>query len=102
MKKTRGQTVSKKEIVDKIARDLEVKQTLVKRIVQDFLDLIVEELVRGNKIEFRNFGIFQVVEKRARIARNPKTGVRVEVPAKRVVKFRPGREMKHRLARLKL
>ena len=90
-------TVTKKELIDRIADETGTKRVLVKRIVQQFLDEIVEELGRDNRLEFRDFGVFECRVRAARTAQNPKTLERVPVPAKRTVKFKIGRLMKERL-----
>jgi len=84
-------TITKKELVDKIAEKTGVTQSIVKTIVQQFLDEITSEVAKSNRLEFRDFGIFEVKERAARMAQNPKTMVPVEVPAKRTVKFKMGR-----------
>ncbi|MHC4570248.1 MAG: HU family DNA-binding protein [Planctomycetota bacterium] len=61
---------------------------------QQFLDEIVSELAKGNRLEFRDFGVFEVREQAARVAQNPKTLEPIEVPAKRRVKFKMGRIMR--------
>ncbi len=90
-------TVTKKELVDRIADKTDTKRVVVKKIVQSFLDEIIEELGQGNRLEFRDFGVFETKERAARIAQNPKTLQRVEVPPKRTVKFKVGRMMKVKL-----
>ena len=90
-------TVTKKELIDRIADRTSTKRVLVKRIIQGFLDEIVDELGLGNRLEFRDFGVFECKVRAARIAQNPKTLERVSVPAKRTVKFKIGRLMKDRL-----
>ncbi|MHC4145109.1 MAG: HU family DNA-binding protein [Planctomycetota bacterium] len=66
----------------------------VKAVVHQFLDEIVAELAKGNRLEFRDFGVFEVREQAARTAQNPKTLELVYVPAKRRVKFKMGRVMR--------
>jgi nucleoid DNA-binding protein len=90
-------TVTKKELIDRIAERTQAKRVLVKQIVQTFLDEITAELGKGNRLEFRDFGVFETRTKTARIAQNPKTLERVEVPAKRTVKFKMGRLMRENL-----
>lgn len=90
-------TVTKKELVDRIAVDLDVKRVTVKNVVQRFLEEIIEELGAGNRLEFRDFGVFETRERAPRIARNPRTAERVPVPKKRTVKFKVGRLMKVKL-----
>ncbi len=90
-------TVTKKELIDRIADRTGNKRVVVKRIIQGFLDEIVDELGQGNRLEFRDFGVFESKIRAPRIAQNPKTLERVEVPEKRTVKFKIGRVMKERL-----
>ena len=90
-------TVTKKEFIDRIAERTQAKRVVVKRIVQTFLDEITTELSKGNRLEFRDFGVFETRTRAARTAQNPKTLERVEVPAKRTVKFKMGRLMKDNL-----
>ncbi|QOJ14684.1 MAG: integration host factor subunit beta [Planctomycetia bacterium] len=90
-------TITKKDLVDRIAEDSGSKRVLVKRVVQRFLDEIITELAAGNRLEFRDFGVFELRERAARRAQNPKTLEPVYVPGKRTVKFKIGRLMKERL-----
>ena len=90
-------TITKKELIDRIAEKTGNKRVVVKRVVQAFLDDIVNELGRGNRLEFRDFGVFESKHRAARVAQNPKTLERVDVPPKRTVKFKVGRLMKMRL-----
>ena len=90
-------TVTKKELIDRIAKDTQAKRTTVKKIVQTFLDTMTAELMKGNRLEFRDFGVFETRNRASRVAQNPKTLQRVEVPAKRTVKFKMGRLMKDRM-----
>ena len=75
--------MTKREIAIRIADELDLSQLLVLRIVQRTLDSMTEALVTEGRIELRNFGVFEVVERRARKARNPKTGETVMVPARK-------------------
>src|SRR4051812_20991091 len=90
-------TITKKELVDRIAEQLGIKRVIVKRVTQQFLDEVVAELGRGNRLEFRDFGVFESKQRAARVAQNPKTMERVPVPSKRTVKFKVGRLMKVKL-----
>ncbi|HUU58250.1 MAG TPA: HU family DNA-binding protein [Phycisphaerae bacterium] len=90
-------TVTKKELVDRIAEETKTKRVLVKKIIQRFLEEVIDELGAGNRLEFRDFGVFETRQRAARIAQNPKTLQRVHVPPKRTVKFKVGRLMKQKL-----
>ena len=90
-------TITKKDLVDRIAERSGNKRVVVKRIVQRFLEEIIHELGEGNRLEFRDFGVFEVRARAARMAQNPKTMEKVQVPSKRTVKFKIGRLMKERL-----
>jgi integration host factor subunit beta len=87
-------TTTKKDLIDWIADETGQKRTTVKRTVQSFLDKVIDELSRGNRLEFRDFGVFEIRDRAPRVAQNPKTLERVPVPAKRTVKFKVGRLMK--------
>ncbi|HEY5137716.1 MAG TPA: HU family DNA-binding protein [Methylococcales bacterium] len=90
-------TITKKELIERIADVTQAKRVIVKRIVQSFLDEIMTELSNDNRLEFRDFGIFEIRKRVARIAQNPKTLERVKVPPKRTVKFKMGRLLKEKL-----
>lgn len=87
-------TISKKEIVKTVSERHGLTTTQTGQIVQVFMDQIIDELSRGNRIEFREFGIFELKRRKPRTARNPKTGDSVQVPEKTVVSFKPGKVMK--------
>ena len=84
-------TITKKDLVERIVDRTSVKRHDAKKVVQEFLDLIISELKKGNRLEFRDFGVFEIKERAARVAQNPKTMQKVEVPAKRAVKFKQER-----------
>ncbi|MDX1682305.1 MAG: HU family DNA-binding protein [Phycisphaeraceae bacterium] len=90
-------TVTKKELVDSIAEATDQKQVVVKQVVQGLLDQVIVELGKGNRLELRDFGVFEVRQRQARKAQNPKTLEPVYVPPKRTVKFKPGRLMRETL-----
>lgn len=91
-------TITKKELIDRIADGTGHRRVQVKKVVQQFLDEIINELGKGNRLEFRDFGVFETKVRKARKAQNPKTLDPVEVPEKRTVKFKVGRLMKQKLA----
>jgi len=90
-------TITKKEIINRITKNTQAKHLLVKATIQNFLDELIIELGKGNRLEFRDFGVFKVRKRAARTAQNPKTLQKIQVPAKRVVKFKMGRIMKEKL-----
>lgn len=90
-------TVTKKELIGRIAERTQTKRVVVKKIVQTFLDEIITELGNNNRLEFRDFGVFEPRTRAGRVAQNPKTLQRVDVPPKRTVKFKMGRLMKSNL-----
>ena len=89
--------MTKKDIVIKIAEKTNLKQVEVKRVVQATFDCILDALMRGEKIELRNFGVFKVKQRKPRTGRNPRTGAVVPVPARRSVVFKSGLEMKQKI-----
>ena len=93
-------TITKKELIDRIADGTTQRRVQVKRVVQQFLDEVISELGRGNRLEFRDFGVFETKLRKARKAQNPKTLEPVDVPEKRTVKFKVGRLMKQKLAEM--
>lgn len=94
---TESRTITKKELVNRIAERTGQTKVVVKEILQFFLDEIITELADGNRLEFREFGVFEVRERAARKAQNPRTLEKVYVPAKKVVKFKVGRTMRERV-----
>ncbi len=92
--------MTKKEIVKQIAERIGETQLKTKDIVQRTFDAIVDTLIEQGRIELRNFGVFEVKQRKARKARNPRTGEKVEVPPKCVVTFKPGKEMEERVRRM--
>jgi nucleoid DNA-binding protein len=94
-------TLTKRDLVIHIAEETGLKQNDVMNVVQRTLDSITDALAKGQKIELRNFGVFETRPRRARIGRNPNSpSTDVPIPARTVVKFKAGKEM--RAAVLKL
>ena len=87
---------TKRELIKRVALKTAQKQHIAKKIIQTFMDEMIEELAQGNRLEFREFGAFDMIHRAPRIARNPHTGDIIEVPAKAVVRFKVGRLMKQR------
>ncbi|MEM1085447.1 MAG: HU family DNA-binding protein [Verrucomicrobiota bacterium] len=92
-------TVTKRELVVKISNETGLTQQQVFDVIQKTLDSITDSLSNGDTVVMRNFGAFQVVETKAKIGRNPKDpGKDVPIPARAVVKFKPGKEMKEKVS----
>ncbi len=90
--------MTKRDMIVRIAEETGLTQLDVRAVVQRSLDLITERLCEGGTVEFRNFGVFEVQERKARIGRNPKKpDETVTIPRRRVVKFKPGRIMRKRI-----
>ena len=85
--------MTKKDIVKDIAAQVGLTQLKTKEVVQRTLEAVIEAIDKHGRIELRNFGVFEVRERKPRKARNPRTGDQVSVPGKRVVTFKPGKEM---------
>ncbi len=93
MSSVANRTVTTRELCERIAKKTGYAQVVTKQVVQDFLDEIIGELGRGNRMEFRNFGVFDTRLQQPRKARNPRTDDVVHVPAKAVVCFKVGKRM---------
>lgn len=89
--------MTKKDIVVRISDETGVKQTDVKKVVQKYLDHVIDSLAKGETVELRNFGVFKVKTRKGRMGRNPRTGEAVPIPAKKAVTFKPGLVMKQRV-----
>ncbi len=88
-------TLTKRDLVLKIADSVDLPQDVVLGVVQQFLDGITEALSDGQHIEFRDFGVFEIALRRSRVGRNPnRPGNTVTIPERKVVKFKPGKRMK--------
>lgn len=90
--------MTKKEIVKELSERYRLSQVDTKLVVQGTFDAIMDAIVQHGRIELRNFGVFEVKQRAARKARNPRTGDEVYVPPKKVVVFKPGRLMEERVA----
>lgn len=95
-----SRVLTKKDIVRTISEEIGLTQQQTKKIVQKTFDAIIDSLVRERRIELRNFGVFEVKQRAARKARNPRTGRQVSVPEKFVVTFKPGKEMEAKVLEL--
>ncbi len=88
--------MTKKDMTRTIAEEMGLAITVVKEVIQMLFDSITETLVEEGRIELRNFGVFEVQNRKARQARNPRTGETVMVPERWVVRFKSGMEMGER------
>lgn len=91
--------MTKADLVERVAKDAELTKKDAEQLVEIVFDSIVASLNEGQKIELRGFGSFRVRQRNARSGRNPKTGEPVEIPAKRVAYFKPGKELKELINR---
>lgn len=82
------------ELIEEVSRVVEMTRKESKVIVEAIFDSVVRSLRNGDKIEVRGFGSFRTRQRQSRVGRNPKTGTRVEVPAKRIPYFKPSKELK--------
>src|SRR5450631_4356029 len=86
--------MTKAELIEEVSRVIEMTRKDSEVIVESIFDSVVRALRTGDKIEIRGFGSFRTRQRQPRIGRNPKTGTRVEVPAKRIPYFKPSKELK--------
>ncbi|MGH9423363.1 MAG: integration host factor subunit beta [Thermoanaerobaculia bacterium] len=86
--------MTKAELVDEVARVVQLTKKQAETIVNIVFDSIVDSLRSGQKIELRGFGSFRLRSRKSRTGRNPKTGEKVDVPSKKIPYFKPGKELK--------
>src|SRR5215510_5366415 len=86
--------MTKADLIEDVARAVEMSRKDSEVIVETIFESIVKSLRSGDKIEIRGFGSFRTRERDARVGRNPKTGARVEVPAKKIPYFKPSKDLK--------
>ncbi|MBX3296670.1 MAG: HU family DNA-binding protein [Acidobacteria bacterium] len=86
--------MTKADLVERVAVEAELTKKDAEQLVEIVLDSIIHSLNEGEKIELRGFGSFRIRERNSRKGRNPKTGAAVDIPAKRVAYFKPGKELK--------
>jgi len=91
---TKQSTLTKADLIEEVLRITELPRKESETIVETIFDSIIESLQKGQKIEIRGFGSFRTRERRGRVGRNPKTGAKVEVPAKKIPFFKPSKELK--------
>ncbi|HXF29487.1 MAG TPA: HU family DNA-binding protein [Chlamydiales bacterium] len=94
-KETKKRTVTKKHLVHSISQEKGIHPNDVRHVIQAFLDKMTECLSQGDRLEFRDFGVFEVVHRKQKVGRNPKkAAVPIIIPPRAAVKFTPGKKMK--------
>lgn len=92
---TKKNTMTKKKLINSISQERELNPNEVRQVIQSFLDKMTKTLAKGDRLEFRDFGVFEVVERKQKVGRNPKNAaVPIIIPARNAVKFTPGKKMK--------
>jgi len=89
---------TKEGLINKVAQDTGITKTKAKEAIDSFIEGISSGLTDGGKITLTGFGTFQVQEQKARTGRNPQTGEKITIPAKKVAKFSPGKGLKERVS----
>ncbi len=93
-------TITKKKLIQVISQNRSVHPNDVRDVIQSFLDEMTGYLSKGDRLEFRDFGVFEIVERKQKIGRNPKNAsVSIVIPARQAVKFTPGKKMKKLIER---
>ncbi len=97
-KKDTSKTITKKNLINGISQEKGIHPNDVRSVIQAFLDKMTNCLSDGDRLEFRDFGVFEVVQRKQKIGRNPKNAsVPIVIPARRAVKFTPGKKMKKQI-----
>jgi integration host factor subunit beta len=97
---TKKNTMTKKKLINTISQQKKMRPNEVRHVIQAFLDKMTECLTEGDRLEFRDFGVFEVVERKQKIGRNPKNAaVPIIIPARYAVKFTPGKKMRKQIER---
>lgn len=92
---TKKNTMTKKKLIQSISQEKKMHPNDVRHVIQAFLDKMTNSLSKGERLEFRDFGVFEVVERKQKIGRNPKNaGIPIIIPARAAVKFTPGKRMR--------
>lgn len=95
MEKTKKKTMSKEKLVALISQEKEIHPNDVRHVIQAFLDKATDYLAEGYRLEFRDFGVFEVVERKQKIGRNPKKpDEEIIIPPRRVAKWTPGKKIR--------
>lgn len=95
---TKKSTMTKKRLINSISQEKGIHPNEVRHVIQAFLDKMTDSLSEGDRLEFRDFGVFEVVERKQKIGRNPKKAAEpIVIPARNAVKFTPGKKMRKRI-----
>lgn len=95
---TKKSTMTKKKLINSISQEKGIHPNDVRHVIQSFLDKMTDCLSEGDRLEFRDFGVFEVVERKQKIGRNPKKAAEpIVIPARNAVKFTPGKKMRKRI-----
>lgn len=95
---TKKSTMTKKKLINSISQEKGIHPNDVRHVIQAFLDKMTDCLSDGDRLEFRDFGVFEVVERKQKIGRNPKKAAEpIVIPARNAVKFTPGKKMRKRI-----
>ena len=98
---TKKNTMTKKKLIQSISQEKNVHPNDVRQVIQSFLDKMIDSLAEGERLEFRDFGVFEVVVRKQKIGRNPKNAaVPIVIPARSAVKFTPGKKMRKLIEKL--
>ncbi len=93
---TKKETMTKKKLINSISQEKNMHPNDVRKVIQAFLDKMIDCLSEGDRLEFRDFGVFEVVKRKQKIGRNPKNAaVPIVIPARSAVKFTPGKKMRN-------
>jgi len=82
--------MNKGELIDAVAKDVGISKAMAEKVLNSIIDTVTKSLKKGNKVSLVGFGTFSIVNRKARKGRNPQTGKEIEIPAKKVVKFKVG------------
>ena len=89
--------ITRKKLYNRIHQNLGFSKNISSQIVDDFFELLIDELIKKNKVKISSFGTFEVINKKERIGRNPKTKVMAKICARKIVKFKPSSKTKEKI-----
>ena len=90
---------TRKDLTNKIYQNLGFSKNFSSNLIDDFFETLISELIKKNKIKITSFGTFEIVHKKERIGRNPKTKIETKISARKIVKFKPSATIKEKLNR---